>query len=134
MWFSCGFRLRVTIWCGWMAVAYPMRGHYLEEPDKWIQEHITDHYKCDKSSHLLKHTRESNTYEDSFNVVIGNNKSSIKRNINEVLYIGTLKSTNIRCQGEKLGLNCISCLAVRISQLNSCIDFLILKKIILFSS
>ena len=55
-----------------------------------------DHNKRDKSLHLLKHARESehtNVWKEGFKILNGNYKSSIKRRINEALYIRTLKPT-----------------------------------------
>ena len=69
---------------------------YVGETDRRITERIMDHNNRDKSSHLLKQTRESqhtHIWNDDFKTLNGNYKSSIKRKISEALYIGTLKPT-----------------------------------------
>ena len=67
---------------------------YVGETDRRIKEDIMDQNKRDKSSHLLKHARESqhtHVWKDDFKILNGNYKSSIKRKISEALHIRTLK-------------------------------------------
>ena len=52
-----------------------------------------DYNKREKSSHLLKHARESQHSHAWKEVLNGNYKSSIKRKISEMLYTRTLKPT-----------------------------------------
>ena len=55
-----------------------------------------DHNKRDKSSYIVKHTRESqhtHVWKDYFKILNSNYKSSIKRKISEALYIRTTKTT-----------------------------------------
>ena len=55
---------------------------YVGETDRRIKEHIMDHNKGDKNSHLLKHARESqhnHVWRDDFKSPNGNCKSSIKK-------------------------------------------------------
>ena len=55
-----------------------------------------DHNKRYKSSHLLKHARESrhtHVWKDDCKILNGTYKSSIKRKVSVALYIRTLKPT-----------------------------------------
>ena len=67
---------------------------HVGETDRRIKERIIDHNKRDKSSHLLKHDRESqhtHVWNDNFIILNGNYKNSIKRKTSETLYVRTLK-------------------------------------------
>ena len=81
---------------------------YVGETDRRIKERIMDHNKRDKSSHLLKHARESqhtHVWKDDFKILSGNYKSSVKRKISEALYIRTLKPTlNVKEKSIRLEL------------------------------
>ena len=81
---------------------------YVGETDRRIKERIMDHNKRDKSSHLLKHARESqhtHVWKDDFKILNGNYKSSVKRKISEALYIRTLKPTlNVKEKSIRLEL------------------------------
>ena len=69
-----------------------------------------DHNKRDKSSHLLKHARESqhtHVWKDDFKILSGNYKSSVKRYISEALYIRTLKQT-LNVKENQLDSSCIT--------------------------
>ena len=62
------------------------------ETDRRIKGRIMDHNKKGKSSHLLKHARESqhtDVWNDDFKILNGNYESSMKRKISEVLHIRT---------------------------------------------
>ena len=78
------------------------------ETDRRIKERIMDHSKRKKSSHLLKHAHESqynHVWKDDFKILNGNCKSSVKRKINEALYIRTLKPTlNVKEKSVRLEL------------------------------
>ena len=66
---------------------------HVGETDRRIKECIMDHNKRDKSSHLLKHARESqhtHVWKDNFIILNANYKNNIKRKISETLYIRTL--------------------------------------------
>ena len=55
---------------------------YVGETDKKIKERKMDHNKRHKSSHLLKHARESqhtHVWKDDFKILNGNYKSSVKK-------------------------------------------------------
>ena len=55
---------------------------HVRETDRKIKEHIMDHNKRDKSSHLLKHARESqhtHVWKDDFKILSGNYKRSLNR-------------------------------------------------------
>ena len=72
------------------------------------------HNKKGKSSHLLKHARESqhtHVWNDDFKIFNGNYKSSMKRKISEAPYIRTLKPTlNVKKKSVRLQLcNLFSC-------------------------
>ena len=81
---------------------------YVGEPDKRIKERIMNHYKSDKSLHLLKHARENQhteVWNNDFEILNGNHKINIKRKISEVLYTRTLNSTlNIKEKSIRLEL------------------------------
>ena len=81
---------------------------YVGETDRRIKEHIIDHNKRHKSSHLLKHAHESqhtHVWKDNFKILNGNYKSSVKRKISEVLYIRILKPTlNVKEKSIRLEL------------------------------
>ena len=50
---------------------------HVRETDRKTKEHIMDHNKRDKSSHLLKHARESqhtHVWKDDFKILSGNYK------------------------------------------------------------
>ena len=80
---------------------------YVGETDRRIKERIMDHI-MDKSSHLLKHARQSqhtHVWKDDFKILNGNYKSSVKRKISEALYIRTLKPTlNVKEKSIRLEL------------------------------
>ena len=69
---------------------------YVGETETRIEERVMDHNKRDKCSPLLKHARESyhiNVWNDAFQILIANYKSSLKKKVSEALYIRTLKPT-----------------------------------------
>ena len=81
---------------------------YVVETDKRIEERIIDHNKIDKSSHLLKHSREKNhqhAWEIDFNGLSNNYRSNLKRKISEALFIKQLKlSLNVKGKSIQLDL------------------------------
>ena len=81
---------------------------YVQETDRRIKEHIMDHNKRGKTSHLLKHVCESqhnHVWKNDFEIPNDNYKSSIKRKISETLYNRTLKPTlNVKEKSIRLEL------------------------------
>ena len=82
---------------------------HVGEKDRRIKERIMDHNKRYKSSHVLKHARESqhtHVWKDDFKILNGNYKSSVKTKISELLYIRTLKpSLNVKEKSIRLELH-----------------------------
>ena len=81
-----------------------------------------DHNKWDESSHLLKHTHESqhtHVWNDDFKIINGTYKSNIKRKVSKALYIRTLKPTfNVKENSVRFELyNRFSCRDFTIKQL-----------------
>ena len=81
---------------------------YVSETDGRIEERIIDNNKRDKSSHLLKHSREKNHHHvltNDFKVLGNNYRSNFKRKISEALFIKKLKqSRNVKEKSIQLQL------------------------------
>ena len=72
------------------------------ETDRRIKERIIDHSKCDKNSHILKHSLEeghTHVWDKDFKVLGNNYRSAFKRKISEALFIKQLKpSRNVKAK------------------------------------
>ena len=67
---------------------------YIRETERRFEEHIIDHNKRDKTSHLYKHSGKNShphVWLDNFQIVGRNYGNRIKRKISEVLLINELK-------------------------------------------
>ena len=78
----------------------PCAEDYIGESDRRIKDIITDCNKCDKNSHILKHSRQevySQVLDKNLKVLGKIYRSAIKRKISEALFIKQLElSFNVK--------------------------------------